>query len=115
MNPKEVVKDYLLDTQLAEKQQLATLLGLSEITSEDVENSEERVEQVDNAMPMVLFFSTHLATSVMEYYQTVSPWDAPIEDAERQRIEVWLIKILTANTMGILSQFVGLKLLEVRR
>lgn len=115
LNPHSVIKDYLLDTQLAEQQQLATLLGLPEITDEDAQRSAERVEQVNDSLPLILFFSTHLATSVMEYYQTVSPWDAPIDEAEKQKIEVWLAKILTANTIGILSQFVDLKLMEVRR
>lgn len=114
VNPHALVRDYLLDTQLSEWQQLSTLLGLPETTDDDVASSKKRLEGVINQMPLVLFFSNHLATSVMAYHDTVSPWDAPLNDEDRQRVEVWLSRLLTANTVAIISQFVDMKLLEVK-
>lgn len=114
MNAQSILQGFILDTHLMEGQQLSTLLGLPEITDEEIERSKERTAKVDPSLPLILFFSAHLAESVMSYQDAVSPWSESMSDEEKQAIEVWLAKVLTANTIGILSQFNDLKLIEVK-
>lgn len=114
MSAQSILKGFILDTHLMEGQQLTTLLGLPEITEEEINESHERTQKVDDSLPLILFFSAHLAQSVMSYQDAVTPWTEGMSEEEKQAIEVWLAKVMTANTIGILSQFNDLKLIEVK-
>lgn len=113
LNSSEVTRDFVLDSRLLEAQQLSALLGLPEITEEDVAASNERARRVSHLVPLVAFFASALSTGVMEYYDTVSPWKNDLTEEERVAMEAWVAKVGLSCTIGVLSQFESLELIKV--
>lgn len=111
----EITKDFLLDSRLLEAQQLSMLLGLPEITEDDVKASEDRSRRVSHLLPLVTYFAASLSTGVMEYYDTISPWKNELSAEERLTMEVWVSRVSVSCALGILAQFEELDLIKVTR
>lgn len=111
----EVLRDFLLDSRMYEAQQLSTLLGLPEITEDDTVASEERARRVAPFVPLIAYFASTLSTGVMEYYDTVSPWNSELTDDEKVAMETWIAKISMACVLGTLTQFEAMDLIRVNR
>lgn len=110
----DVMRDFILDCRISEGQQLNMLLGL-EVTPDDVERSQVRTKRVAHLTPIVSFLASSLVTSVMEYYETVSPFKEELNDEERAAITTWISKISASCALGVLSTLDHLELLRVER
>lgn len=111
----ELTRDFILDSRLLEAQQLSALLGLPEITSEAVDQSEERSRRVSHLLPLVSYFASALTTGVMAYYDTVSPWKDELSEEEKIAMQIWISKVSVSCTLGSLSQLDALDLIEVKK
>ena len=100
----DIIKGFILDSRLIEAQQLSTLLGLSEVTADDIRASDTRSRKVAHLMPLVTFFASSLSTGVMSYYDTISPFKNELSDEEKRLMEVWVAKVATSCALGVLSQ-----------
>jgi hypothetical protein len=109
-----VSKWFLLDSRIVEAQQLGTLLGLSEITETELIEAHRRAVQTNHLAPLVSYFATLLTDSVMEYYETISPYKNVLSPDERAAMEQWIAKVAASCTMGCISTFDRLELLEVK-
>ena len=113
LDTQEILRDFILDTRLWEAQQVGTLLGLPEITKESVDAADERFKNVGHLMPLIAYLSATFAVGVMGYYDTVY---ADVEESSEHRmvVEGWVAKITTAATLGMISQFDALDLIEIK-
>lgn len=111
----ELTRNFILDSRIAEAQQLSTLLGLPEITEEAIEQSEQRSRKVSHLLPLVTYLAASLTTGVMSYYETVSPWKDSMTEDEKLAMQTWVTKVCVSCTLGALAQLDDLELIEVIR
>jgi len=109
----EVLRDFLLDSRIAEAQQMSTLLGLPEVTAQAAAHSEERAERIAHLTPIVAVFAGALASGVAHYYDTVDAFKEGMTPDELLAMQVWIGRVAMACTLGSLSQLQELDLLEV--
>jgi hypothetical protein len=110
-----VSKWFLLDSRIVEAQQLSTLLGLSEITEADMADAHQRAVTTNHLAPLVSYFAVLLANSVMEYYDTISPYQDALTVEEKAVMEQWVAKVAASCAMGCITTFDRLELVEVKR
>lgn len=111
----EATKGFILDSRLLEAQQLGTLLGLPEITQEDMTASEQRSRTVSHLLPLVTYFASSLTAGVMAYYDTVSPHKGELTEEEQTYMQAWIARVSVSCTLGVLSQLAALDLIEVKK
>lgn len=106
---------FLLDTGLAEYQQLGTLAGLSPMDEEEA--AEERAESDARAirliplLPLLSMYSSVLSTSTVEYLRTLSDGEG-LSDDEAERMMGMLSRLTMSALMGSVSQLEDLGLVR---
>lgn len=111
----QLTRNFLLDSRIAEAQQLSTLLGLPEITDDAIAESERRSRKVAHLLPLVTYLAASLTTGVMSYYDTVSPWKDSMTEEEKLAMQTWITKVCVSCTLGSLAQLDELELIEVTK
>jgi len=115
VNSLELTRNFILDCRILEAQQLSTLLGLPEIDDAALASSEERSRKIAHLVPVITYLAAALTTGVMEYYDTVSPFEADLTEEEKLAMQTWVTKVCVSCTVGSLAQLDYLELIEVSR
>lgn len=104
---KEVARRFIMDSRLAEGQQLSTLLGLpplgEEEAAEEQAESDARTLRAAHLTPFVFYLSEIMGRTVVEYLRTMSS-EQVMDDTEADRMSDLLVRVCAANTIGSLAQ-----------
>lgn len=111
----ETLQRFLLDSRIAESQQLGTLLGLppmsEEQSVEEQDASDERAERLAPVAPLICFYSSSLTDAVTEYMRTVTSGMGLNEEAAAVIGEL-VYRVSLAAALGTVSQLEDLGLID---
>lgn len=105
---------FLLDSRIAESQQLGTLLGLPILSEEDAAEeaaeSQVRADRIAPMSPLIALFTSSMTTAVVEYLRTMT--DNELTDAESMAMQELLERVTLSATLGSISQLEDLGLVR---
>lgn len=103
---------FLLDSGMAEAQQLSTLLGLPPLEDAETETeaSAERLHDLAPLAPMLAVFASVMSDSVVQYYLTMG--DQKMEQDEADYMADLFAKVTMATLRGSITQLHDLGLIS---
>lgn len=114
VDANNLMRNFLLDSRLAEAQQLSTIIGLPSLDDEDMEEeiaeAEYRCLKVAPVTPLLHFLTDTLAHAVIEYFYTVS--DVEVTDEEREAIGSLFGRVCLASSIAAVSQLEDLGIIN---
>lgn len=109
-----VLYRFLLDSRIAESQQLGTLLGLPTLSEEDAAEeaaeSYARTLRIAPVTPLVGMFTSAMTAAVVEYLSTMA--DNELDDDETHAMEELIARVTLAAAVGSICQLEDLGLLR---
>jgi len=110
---KEVLNKFIMDCDLEEAQQVATILGLPPLSDEEREASAERVAEASTLRPIIDTFATLLTAGSIEYCMTVSDdLEYEIDGDTAVFLAMLVRRISIATAFGTICQLEDLGLIH---